>query len=395
MLTARPITFVNGVVFGSDGRRFESIRVRRGVVDRLGGPPDRRDTVFDLDGSAVFPGLINAHDHLELNSFGRLKWRARYDNVRDWIADFQPRFARDPALAAARPDTLADRLWVGGLKNLLAGVTTVCHHNPLHRVLRGRFPVRVVSRFGMSHSLGIDGETSVARAFRTTPSCWPWIIHAAEGLDEQARAEIDQLGKLGCLAANTVLVHGVALGPEGASRVLMQGASLIWCPSSNEFLFGETADVRRFNEAGRLALGSDSRLSGRRDLLDELGTAHATGQLDARSLVCAVTAGGAASLRLGDAGRLDVGAPADLIVLRLDHRDPRDALVAAKRIDIRLTMRGGEPLVAEPSLEGVFAAARVPFRLARVDEAPRLLARWIARRVARLALPEPGLELAS
>ena len=41
----------------------------------------RRDAaivVVDLDEAVVLPGLINAHDHLELNSFPRLKWRPRY-----------------------------------------------------------------------------------------------------------------------------------------------------------------------------------------------------------------------------------------------------------------------------------------------------------------------------
>ena len=57
-----------------------------------------------------------------------------------------------------RPETLDDRVWVGGLKNLLAGVTTVCHHNPMHRAAATPFPVRVVRNFGYSHSLHIDGD---------------------------------------------------------------------------------------------------------------------------------------------------------------------------------------------------------------------------------------------
>ena len=65
--------------------------------------PDKGDAVVDLEDSFVFPGLINAHDHLELNSQPRLKWRERYDNASEWFADFQPRFDTDPALAVTRP----------------------------------------------------------------------------------------------------------------------------------------------------------------------------------------------------------------------------------------------------------------------------------------------------
>jgi cytosine/adenosine deaminase-related metal-dependent hydrolase len=391
MWRTRGITFVNAVVVG-DKTRFDSIRVHGGVIDRMDAPPKRDDAVIDLEGAAVFPGLINAHDHLELNSFPRLKWRPCYSNVREWIADFQPRFATDPALAAARPDTLTDRVWIGGLKNLLAGVTTVCHHNPLHRPLRARFPVRVVRNFGLSHSLQIDGAR-VASSYRATPPAWPWIIHAAEGVDAEAAAEVDQLEAMGCLGSNTVIVHGVGLCPRHAERVLERGGALIWCPSSNDFLFGRTARVRRFHEEGRLAIGTDSRLSGQGDLMDELRAAHETGQLSAEALVRAVTVDAAALLRLPCAGRLTPGGPADLTVVRHKGLDPYTALVTASRKDVRLTMLSGRPLVGEPSLMEVFVRQHESYTSVRVDGAPRLLASWIARRAARLAFSEPGLEM--
>jgi cytosine/adenosine deaminase-related metal-dependent hydrolase len=58
-------------------------------------------------------------------------------------------------------------------------------------------------------------------------------------------------------------------------RVVASGASLVWCPASNAFLFRRTAPVRRFLDASdrasaHVCLGSDSRVTGARDLLDEL-----------------------------------------------------------------------------------------------------------------------------
>ncbi len=386
------ITFVNGIVIAANGRLFDSIRVRGNRIDRLGGSASRGDDVIDLDEAVVFPGLINAHDHLELNSFPRLKWRDRYSNVREWIADFQPRFAADPRLASASPETLTDRLWVGGLKNLLSGVTTVSHHNPLHRPLRSRFPVRVVRNFGLSHSLQIDG-TRVAEAYRDTPREWPWIIHAAEGVDDEAGAEVETLGRLGCLGPNTVLVHGVALDGCRTDRVLAAGGSLVWCPTSNQFLFGRTADVCRFADQRRLAVGTDSRLSGEGDLFDELRAAYGTRQVSAESLTRAVTANAAAMLRLPHAGRLETGAPADLAIVRRVTSDPFESLITAARADVRLAMIDGAPLMADAGLAPVFQARREPYARARVDGAERLLAKWIAGRASRLALCEPGLEL--
>jgi cytosine/adenosine deaminase-related metal-dependent hydrolase len=391
MFWAHPVTFVNAQVVAG-GRMARTVRIKAGRIDGLDVAPDKRDAVVDLDGSFVFPGLINAHDHLELNSQPRLKWRDRYANVSEWIADFQPRFSTDPALAVTRPGTLDERVWVGGLKNLLAGVTTVCHHNPMHRVLRQRFPVRVVEQFGFSHSLHVDGE-SVACSHHRTPREWPWMIHAAEGLDDRARAELDTFDRLGCLSSNTVFVHGVAFCRAAAERVIGAGAGLIWCPSSNQFLFGATADVRAFDDADRLALGSDSRLSGRRDLLDELQSAHATRQLSAEGVARAVTTGAADLLRLKPRGQIVVGRAADLVVIQPNQLCPYDTLVSAGRQDIRLTMIGGEPRVADPLLAKVFDATRTERSRATLDGVPRLVARWIGRHVARMALQEPGFEV--
>jgi cytosine/adenosine deaminase-related metal-dependent hydrolase len=392
MFWSSPTTFVNARVVTPHGRLARTIRITDRRIDGIDVAPGRRDAIVDLADSYVFPGLINAHDHLELNSQPRLKWRDRYDNASEWIADFQPRFDSDPALAITRPSTLEDRVWVGGLKNLLAGVTTVGHHNPIHRPLRKRFPVRVVNRFGFSHSLHIDGD-AVAESYRNTPESWPWMIHAGEGIDDRARCELDALELLGCLSANTVLVHGVAFSRQAADRVIGAGAGLVWCPSSNRFLFDATAEVRPFDDADRLALGSDSRLSGDGDLLDELRAARATGQLSAEGLARTVGSGAAKLLRLGNAGRLEPGVPADLTVIRPLASCPFETLVGATRTDIRLTVIDGKPAIGEPELAPAFQAAGVSSMPARVDGDSRIVAAWIGKHVAQMELQEPGFEV--
>ena len=65
----------------------------------------------------------------------------------------------------------------------------------------------------------------------------------AEGVDAEAGAEMARLEALGCIAENTLMVHGVALDRAGRRRLADAGAGLIWCPASNLRLFGKSADV--------------------------------------------------------------------------------------------------------------------------------------------------------
>src|SRR5688572_7483853 len=119
---------------------------------------------IDLEGYLILPGLINAHDHLEFNLFPRLG-RGPYANSEEWAHDiYHPeRSPLSEHLSIPKPL----RLWWGGLKNLLSGVTTVCHHNDYdEKVFGGEFPVRVVRRYGWAHSIAF-GE-NVHRAFHAT-----------------------------------------------------------------------------------------------------------------------------------------------------------------------------------------------------------------------------------
>ena len=138
----------------------------------------------------------------------------------------------------------------------------------------------------------------------------PLDIHLAEGTDAIARGELGRLEALGCLAANTVIVHGVGLSPADIGRVVARSAGVVWCPSSNLALLGATLAPRRLFEAGRLALGTDARLSGARDLLDELGGAAARDALTPGELVRLATSDAARLLAMPEVGGLGpVSAP--------------------------------------------------------------------------------------
>jgi cytosine/adenosine deaminase-related metal-dependent hydrolase len=401
---SRPISFVNARVVLPEGVA-SAIRFGTKVLD-IDAPPRGNDLVVDLGGAFVLPGLVNAHDHLELNHYGRLKKRDRYENAAEWIDDLRPALQTDPVIRQNTARPLAARLFIGGLKNLLAGVTTVAHHNPRYREIGRKFPVRVVKRYGWAHSfsleekpVGAHGETGgdVRKRCLATPSNVPFMIHVGEGVDAAAANELPRLEELGCLRRNTVLVHGVALTEKDWERVVAAGASLVWCPASNAFLFRRTAPVRQFLDApesasAHVCLGSDSRVTGARDLLEELRAAAAVMPVTPRELFRMVTTTPARILHLADAGRIAIGHAADLVVLPSAKADPADALFAASRRDLALVLIDGRPLVGAASFEAVFGARRSTTRPIAIDGVERVAESTLARALAKCPIAEPGVE---
>ena len=403
MIWANPVSLVNARVAAGE-RIAESIRFSSCVLS-IGEPPKRGDTVLDLQGGFVLPGLVNAHDHLELNHYGRLKGRDRYTNASDWIADMRPRLGNDPAIRSGRAHPLTERLFIGGLKNLLAGVTTVAHHNPFYAELRRAMPIRVVRRYGWAHSFLLEGQPAGARGepggdvavrWRATPPSVPFIVHLAEGVDAEARGELSRLEALGCLKPNTVIVHGVAIDENGWRRVARAGGGLVWCPASNAFLFGRTALVRELVDGVDgvrvpVAIGTDSRVTGSLDLLDELRAARAAIPVGAEALLGMVTGEAARLLRQPRAGRLVAGGRADLVVIPALAEEPGAALLETQRRRVRLVVVEGRPLVGDPDFAPVFHARKVTPRLLRVDAAPKLGDAGLVRRIAGCPITEPGV----
>lgn len=359
----------------SHGREsLGDLRIRKGrIIERARGlGPKSRERVLDSSGYLALPGLINSHDHLGLNLFPRLG-KPPYPNFYAWAEDiYHP---HESPIRDVLQVPLADRLWWSAYKNLISGVTTAIHHDPYYRkVFNRKFPIKVLKNYGWAHSLGYGDN--VPGAFKKSHGK-PFIIHAAEGVDEESSREIVELDRIGVLGAKTVIVHGIALQEEQVKRLSRYGVSLVWCPASNQFLYGMNAPISGVKGFIQVALGSDSTLSGSPTLLDELRVAHSTGMASPAELLEIVTTNPATIfyLRAGS-GTLKEGAPADVFLLPDTGKTAPDTLLNATPGDVSLVLVDGEPRLLDKAL-----TEKLDYEInAAVEGAPK----WMYGNVTRL-----------
>ena len=326
----------------------------------------------DCSGRLILPGLVNAHDHLEFNLFSRLG-KGPYRNAGEWARDIHRSF-RD-AIEETLAVPLSERLYWGAIKNLLSGVTTVCHHNPWSSAFSRRFPVRVVRDVSWAHSLEFSSDLQTRHS-----SCarrQPFVFHAGEATGVSARREMEALAKLGMFSANSVMVHAVGLTRNWLHLALERRCSVVWCPSSNLFTLGRTLSRRVLDSGLTIALGTDSTLTAVGDMSDELRVALRVSGLSPERLYGMVTDEPAKALRLrrGE-GSIRIGGVADLAIFRLRAHTPAQTLLRQRP---EAVMVGGR-------LEMVAAEFAPAWRTARIS---RLSSLRTADRTIFLRVPPP------
>jgi len=346
--------YVGGVVRWNAAGRIDQV----GCADVQTG-----ERVLDCPGEVVAPGFINLHEHLNFSADKPLPPPLhRLSSHRDW--------QNDPGLWGGKsaPWTLSRQL-IGlvELRHLLSGTTTIAGRAQTKGLTRnpdvGWFaPVaNITFPFG-KHALAPPDN---CRDRRILSGKKPTLVHAGEGVDDEARAE------LACLLDNReafgqteslTLVHAVAVDQALAARMVALKVSMVWSPRSNMFLYDATAPIDILLRAGvSISLGTDWLLSGSPTLLDEARYAQSLSLTekvlsDDRSLSAAdeslsddllmdmMTTHPAAAIGMrGQLGELKVGAYADMVGYKLhDIEYAKRNILSSYSRDVSFVLVGGK-----------------------------------------------------
>lgn len=334
-----------------------------------GSPPDRADAGGTIDGrpAIVVPGFIDAHVHLPqiecvgCDGLDLLDWldRVIFPAEARWAA---PSVAGPAAARSLRRMSAEGTLgFAGYLSSHPAGVEALAAAHP-SMPLRGIAGQVLMDRGAPASLLGqplasaapsSDGRLLPSINPRFAVSCSSDLLaesarlagdtrfvqtHLAESLREcelvaalfpDAANYTEVYDARGLLTPRTLLAHALHLAPIEWACIARRDAVVVHCPTANTFLRSGLFDLRAAHDHGvRLALGSDlaagpdlamPRVA--RAMIDVAKLRRMTvdpgGPLPSPAEAWTmITRGNADALGLADAGRLEVGGAADLLVLR-------------------------------------------------------------------------------
>ncbi|HEX2129842.1 MAG TPA: formimidoylglutamate deiminase [Solirubrobacterales bacterium] len=182
-------------------------------------------------------------------------------------------------------------------------------------------------------------------------------------LAEHGRTPTAVLAEAGALGPDFTAVHFTHVDEADIALLGGAGSTCCLCPTTERDLADGVGRAAAISAAGaRLALGSDSHAlidpfeEMRATELDQRLATNERGHHDAATLLRAATAGGHAAIGWAEAGRIAVGAPADLVTVALDGvrlagTEPEHALesviFAASPADVTRVISGGRELVRD------------------------------------------------
>lgn len=347
------------------------------------------DLTLDISGKYLYPGLINSHDHLVGEWTPRVGRNRPYINAEEWQKDFLDK--ENPCHDYVEKRTVMDEnlnaiIWLGIYKNVFSGVTLVSDHFHYSDGFPIRdCPIRIVDNFTQCHSLywgNFWGGDDCASEFKKAQGKMPFVIHIGEGIDEGTKEELTKLHRMGCLDSNTLLIHGISFREKEADLLVQTGASLVWCPDSNMYIIGRTADIPLLLRKGvNIALGTDSSMSGSQSMFEGLRSAkeayrEMTGKSMGDQLLFSLISKNASRGLLveKEAGRVAPGGWGDVLVMDPVAEDPYRSLADSTAENIYLLVCRGLPVLMDAKIAGQVKKPPLPYTRVKLNGKEMLVA---------------------
>jgi len=345
---------------------------------------------LELENAALFPGLVNAHCHLELTALADLSYPGSFV---EWIRKLLT------AKNALSPRQQNQSLTKGILLSLMGGTTTVGDHisfnsdirSLLNSPMRGKvfleilgvLPEMAQEIFKVAQELkrNLASQNSLLELIPSPHSVhavepgilWKifsqdhdlFSIHLAESQVEQeyfeknngplydfisergsrlqrnSRSSIQELNDHGWLDDRILAIHGNYLSPEEFNLLGEKNISVVHCPLSHRYFGHRPFPLEEAQRAGvNLALGTDSLASAASlSMLEVLRQTQVNfPSLKKEEIFQMATLGGAKALKMEQAiGELRPGKKADMIGISVkDPNKPLEALFKAGQVDFSM-----------------------------------------------------------
>lgn len=390
-------TFRARWVLPIDGPPLENawVRINGGVIRAVGrGRPTEAHE--DLGDTAILPGLINAHTHLELSWMKGLNPPS--ESMDAWIRRLMSLRKQEPPPAdeqAARADEALTEarglgtLAFGDISNTLVSARVFARQDVpavLFHELLGFAPHDYEARARDGANAVQDAVTGQTRAgiaphapYSTAPELFqaiareaatrklPMSVHLGESPEEieflmtgtgpiagmlksmgvwrddwkaPGCDPVTYLDRLGVLTPGLLAVHATQLKPDALAILAARNCVIVSCPGANWWIGNGPPPIDDFYASGcTVAFGTDSLASADAlDMFAELALARSISKVPNARLLESATRGGAVALGLAESyGRVAPGLRGPLLAVRVPARitDVEEYLVSGTPRDMQ------------------------------------------------------------
>ena len=287
----------------------------------------------------AFPGLLNSHDHLTLNTHSLYKNKVYKDYV-EWASD-----NFEVIIKEINNIPVHLRYEWGILKNVIHGFTTIAQHDSFLKNHHSEI-ADVITTVRVIHSLHYDKKWKLKALL---PESQKKMIHLAEGTSELARNEPKEFLRWNLRSKKSIAIHGVNLDVNEAKKM----GGLVWCPNSNIYLYGKTATIKRLIEVTPILFGTDSTVSADWDNLKHLKQARSLGYLTDEELFASLTNTPVNVLNLKNKGSIQAGKIADIVIAKKRKSNLYEAFYSLNSDDILLIVKSGKIVYFDEELKEV------------------------------------------